>query len=264
MSETFSDLIDSIRDNLISVMAIFMIVVILIGYLLFVTNTILPQWQMRGDLTTRVAAAEGELEQSAQGQQSSVETLKTQITEAPDALANTADFLITEAQANQFLSDLYHHADMSNVEIAELQTQSNPSSDTEYLYDVKQFQLRVDGKLEQLIEFVARLKEVSQPSYILNNVAITHGALQDSLTMIILLYTSPYAPEYFVETNLNEAIAVTPPPIEESAPVRYVVLPGDTLLSLSRQFNITLPAIRQASNLTNNVVFPDQELLIPR
>jgi LysM repeat protein len=264
MNETLSDLIDNIRDNIISVMAIFMMVVILIGYLLFITNTILPQWQMRGDLITRVNSAQGELEQSAQGQESSVETLKSQITDAPDELANAADFLITEAKANQFLSDLYQYASMSNVEIAELQTQSNPSSDTESLFDVKRLQLRVDGKLEQLMEFLARMEEVSQPSYILNNVAITEGTPQDSLTMIILLYTSPYAPEYFAETNLHETNAILPPSLEESAPVRYVVLPGDTLLSISRQFNITFPAVRQVNNLVSNVISPDQELLIPR
>jgi LysM repeat protein len=264
MNDVFSDLLDRIRENLVSIMAVLMMVMILFGYLFYVLNTIMPQWQLRNDLITRVTAAEAEIAQSSQGQQSNVEELKNQISEAPNALANAADFLITEAQANQFLSDLYQYASLSDVEIVELQTQTNPSSDQDTLFIVKQFQLQVDGKLEKLIEFLARMEEVSQPSYILNNVRLTEGTPQDSLTMTIFLYTSPYAPEYFVETNPNTPIPLTSSPLPESAPLRYVVLPGDTLLSISRQFNISLSAIRQINDLAGNVISPNQELLIPR
>lgn len=264
MNETFSDLIERIQENLISIMAIFMIVVILIGYLLFTTKSILPQWRSRSDLITRVAVAEEEIAQSSRVQQTSVGTLKRQIDDAPDELSNAANFLITEAQANQFLSNLYQYANSNEVEIAELLTQSKPSSDSETLYNVKQFQLRVSGELEQLVAFLARLKEVSQPSYILTNVKISEGTIQDSLTMNIVLYTSPLAPGVTVATNLNDAINITPPSVQEPLPVRYTIQRGDTLLSISRQFNISIAAIRQANSFGESGLSTNQELLIPR
>lgn len=53
---------------------------------------------------------------------------------------------------------------------------------------------------------------------------------------------------YLTENNKNETI--------------YIVQKGDTLYSISRKFNIPVNELKEINNLTNNEIYPGQELII--
>lgn len=56
----------------------------------------------------------------------------------------------------------------------------------------------------------------------------------------------------------------TLPPTPTLAPIVYIVQPGDTLLSIARQFGTTGDALCTYNNLPDcNLIHPGQELLIP-
>lgn len=61
------------------------------------------------------------------------------------------------------------------------------------------------------------------------------------------------------KTKVNE---VKPPPPPTS--IFYTVEAGDTLFSISRKFNTTVDAIKQANNMTGNALSPGDQLRIPR
>jgi len=46
--------------------------------------------------------------------------------------------------------------------------------------------------------------------------------------------------------------------------LKYVIQPGDTLSKIARKFNTTVKAIKLANNLSTEIIFPDQEIKIPR
>lgn len=47
------------------------------------------------------------------------------------------------------------------------------------------------------------------------------------------------------------------------APTTHVIVPGDTLLGLAKQYGVTLEALRQANNLYTDLIYVGQELIIP-
>jgi LysM repeat protein len=55
----------------------------------------------------------------------------------------------------------------------------------------------------------------------------------------------------------------SPTPTLTPGPGNYVVQYGDTLLTIARKFNVTIPAIRSANGLTSDLIFAGQVLRIP-
>ena len=47
------------------------------------------------------------------------------------------------------------------------------------------------------------------------------------------------------------------------SPTTHIVVAGDTLLGLARQYDVTLEALRQANNLYTDLIYVGQELIIP-
>jgi len=263
-----TDLLENLRDNLVSVLGIFLIVVIIIGYLFFAISSILPQWQLRSELIPQVAVAELEATRAAQSSNTNIDTLRAQIKSAPTRLVETASrFMVADAREAQILDSIYQNAETNGVEIAELQIQSAPNSTEDNLYNIRRFQIDVAGPLPQLLTFLSNIEETSLPGFVLTNVLINQREPSDSLVMDVLLYTSPYVDDALAVTLVNESEAVdsaTPTPETEAiANGRYEVHRGDTLLSISLQYNVSMAALKSANSLSDNTIFPGQELLIP-
>ena len=267
-----TDLIDNLRENLVSALGIFLIVVIIIGYLAFSFTSILPQWQLRSELIPQVSTAELAVTQAAQSGNNNIETLRAQIESAPTRLVETASsFLVSDAREAQILDNIYQYAEANNVTVTELQIQTAPSGGEETPFTVRQFRIEVSGPIPQLIAFLAAIKETEQPGVVLTNVTMEQQSPADSLRMDVLLYTSALVDSALVPTpsadsGNNETVTTSPTPesvVASPANGRYEVRRGDTLLSVSLQHNVSLSALKNANQLSDNTIFPGQELVIP-
>lgn len=270
-----TDLIDNLRNNLVSALAIFLIVVIILGYLAFSITSIMPQWQMRSELMPQVAAAELQVTQAAQLSNTNIDTLRAQIESAPTRLVETASsFLVADAKEAQILDNLYQYAEQNGVAVAGLQVQSTPSTSEDELFGIRQFRVEISGSLPQLLTFLADVRETQLPGFVLTNVSINQQTPTDVLVMDIYLYTSSYvdaalAPTLAAPVTRESEVAApesTPTPeiaAAEAENGRYEVRRGDTLLSVSLQHNVSMSALKSANGLTDNTIFPGQELVIP-
>lgn len=268
-----TDLIENLRNNLVTALAAFLIVVIILGYLAFSMTSILPQWQLRSELLPQVAAAELQVTQAAQSSNTNISTLRAQIESAPTRLVETASsFLVADAREAQILDNMYQYAETNGVTVAGLQVQSTPSTTENELYSIRQFRIEVSGPLPQLLAFLADVRETRLPGFVLTNVRIDQQAPADLLVMDVYLYTSSYVDAALVPTLAapveSEAAAPAATPTPEAAPAivengRYEVRRGDTLLSVSLQHNVSMSALISANGLTQNTIFPGQELVIP-
>lgn len=268
-----TDLIENLRNNLVTALAIFLIVVIIIGYLAFSMTSILPQWQQRSALIPQVAAAELQVTQAALSSDNTIDTLRAQIASAPTRLVQTASsFMVADAKEAQILDNMYQYAEANGVTVAGLQVQSTPSTTEDELYSIRQFRVEVSGPLPQLLSFLADVRETELPGFVLTNVTINQQTPTDILVMDVYLYTSAYVDAALAPTmpaaESEAAVPAAATPTPESVVVsaengRYEVRRGDTLLSVSLQHNVSMSALKSANGLTDNTIFPGQELVIP-
>ena len=190
-------------DRLYSLLALVVIIVMGVGCVLFVMFSIVPQWQTRQTLASQLAALEQQLMEARKGQETSPQDLEVQLTQAQAALDEAASVFLSEAEAAGVLNSLYQYADESGVEIISLQEQAEPTGagegeeETENankgIYDVRMFQLQVEGSTPNLIAFVSQIEEAAYEGFVVTSVNIAESAGRHVLTMDISLYTSPYS-----------------------------------------------------------------------
>ena len=218
-------------ERLYSLLALIVIIAIAVGYVLFARFSILPQLQARNELSLQLAAAEQQLVQAQRSQEESPEGLDEQLAEAQAALEKAASIFLSEAEAAEVLKRLYQYADESDVEIVSLQergtgepevaaeaegegtgegegeaeAEAEAEGEVEIeveveredakkdTYDVRVFQLQVEGTPSNLIAFVSQIEEAAYKGFAITNVNIAEGEERPVLTMDITLYTSPYS-----------------------------------------------------------------------
>ncbi|MBL7182985.1 MAG: LysM peptidoglycan-binding domain-containing protein [Anaerolineae bacterium] len=189
------------RERLYSLLAFVVIIATGVGYAFFAISSIVPQWQIRQTLVSQLAAVEQQLMESRKGQETSLQNLEEQLAQAQAALDEAASIFLSEAEAAGVLTSLYQYADESGVEIISLQEQAEPEGEGEEetenvnkrIYDVRVFQLQIEGSTPNLITFVSQIEEAAYKGFIITNVNIAEGAGRHVLTMNISLYTSPYS-----------------------------------------------------------------------
>jgi len=59
------------------------------------------------------------------------------------------------------------------------------------------------------------------------------------------------------------AAAVTPPPVSTVAAKEHYVAPGDSLWKLSKQYGVSIDAIKAANNMTTDTVVLGKKMIIP-
>jgi tetratricopeptide (TPR) repeat protein len=189
-------------DRLYSLLALVVIIVMGVGCVLFVMFSIVPQWQTMQTLASQLAAVEQQLMEARKGQETSPQVLEVQLAEAQAALDEAASVFLSEAEAAGVLNSLYQYADESGVEIISLQEQAELEGEGEEetenankgIYDVRMFQLQVEGSTPNLITFVSQIEEAAYEGFVVTSVNIADGEEQHHvLTMDISLYTSPYS-----------------------------------------------------------------------
>lgn len=180
-------------ERLYSLLAIGVIAVALMGDIFFVGFSIVPQWQARDELAAQLTSAQQQLLEAQRTQEEDPNKLQEQLEAAQASLEEASNIFFSEPQAAEVLSKLYQYADESGVEVINLQNQPGPEQEEKLVYDVKMFQLQVEGTASNLIAYVSRIKEASFESFAITNVNITEGEELHTLTMDITLYTSPYS-----------------------------------------------------------------------
>jgi hypothetical protein len=228
--DTLNDIRDSLRENLLSVVALVFIFFILIAYAIFTITSIVPRWTTRQSLATQLVTMQQTVRQTQQQQTSSNDALQAQLAGTQAQLDAAARQFLTETQAATILDNLYRYASETGVVISGLQAQAPPTETvikTE-LYDIRIFALRVDGDVPPLLSFMGRLQETTWPGVALTQINLVENEVQATLTFTLSLYTSPYALGDAAATNIPFP-AVTPvfpepTPLPELIPISEVDL----------------------------------------
>jgi len=182
------------REQLYYLLPMAMIVIMMLGYLLFVMLSIVPQTRVMREKAYQLSSARRKLIEAEATQREVPNRLREQVAAAEVNLRETAKVFLSEPQAAEALGKLYQYADESGVKIIALQIQSGSQEVKKGVYDVKTFQLRAEGSLPALMDFISRIEEARfLKTFILTDINITEGEDLHILTMNITLYTSPYS-----------------------------------------------------------------------
>lgn len=179
-------------ERLYALLAIALIIIIALGYFLFINSSLLPQLQIRREWASQLTQAERDLLEAEASQDNISDELVQKVATAQARLDAAASAFLDEAQAAEVLGSFYRYASESGVEITDVQTQPGPEEAEKSIYDARTFQLQAEGSVFRLVDFVSRIKGEAK-SLVINNVNIAEGEDINSLTMDITLYTSPYA-----------------------------------------------------------------------
>lgn len=216
MNLDFEDILDTLRENLFTVLAVTIIVLLLIGYLVFTIRTVLPNWRLRTELVTQLDGLEAAYTDRTQQQQATTGQFDQQIEAAQAQFEQSTNQFLTEAQAAAFLERLYGIAATFGVAIVDLQAQAVPQGvaavGEKPIYDTRQFRLVVVGDLPNLNRFVGDIEDTAVLGVSLKNLLITADETGDShvLTLDLLLYTSPFSSGEAV-AELPEGLIPLPP-----------------------------------------------------
>jgi hypothetical protein len=206
---------DTLQNNRTSILPLAFIVLIGLGNMMLCSTSIIPQWKAYQDLSTQVKQGEDALKTLTDNQGSSVDSdvLNVQIANAQATLDKASDVFFSARQADDLMGKLYSYAKESGVDITGLQAQKSgqPVSD---LYDIRVFRLQVDGNFARLMNFVARIREATAPSFNIDNLKISRGEGSDTLTMDVVTYVSPRALNNLALGDVPPATAIldTPTP----------------------------------------------------
>jgi hypothetical protein len=210
-----NNLRDTLQNNRTSILPLAFIVLIGLGNMMLCSTSIIPQWKAYQDLSTQVKQGEDTLKTLSDNQGSSgdADALNGQIANAQATLDKASAIFFSARQADDLMGKLYGYAKESSVDITGLQAQkgTQPVSD---LYDIRVFRLQVDGNFARLMNFVARIREATAPSFNIDNLKISRGESSDTLTMDVIAYVSPRAVSNLQLGDVPPATAIldTPTP----------------------------------------------------
>ena len=197
-------------ERLYSLLAVVVILAAALSDVLFISFSIVPQWQIRSELASQLAMAEQQLLDAERAQEQNPDRLKEQLEAAQAELDEAASLFFSESQAAEVLNELYQYANESGVEITDLQSQPGTEEEKKEVYDIRTFQLQVTGSVLNLISFMSQIKEATFKSFTINNVNIAEGEKLHILTMDITLYTSPYSSGAAGQAEPSTIPTVTP------------------------------------------------------
>lgn len=224
--DTLYNIRDYLRDNLVNVLAGGMIVILVIGFMIYIASVLRPQLQTRNELATQVVAAQESLTQTQLSQNTLPDSLNAEIASSQTRLDELAAIFMTETQAADTLNNLYRYAEQTGVEVLDLQAQTGVETAVKDVYDARIFRIQVQGTSAGLLSYVNQISEASVPSFAVDSVKIEEAVDADTgenthlLTMDFVIYTSPYATETAVvdENGDDGFTSIIPTPMAPSTP----------------------------------------------
>jgi len=217
-------------ERLYTLLAVFAIIVIAFGYLLFAQSAIFPQLRARSQLRAQLTLAQQQSAESRKAQEKTPDNLKQQLATAQAALNGSAQVFLSDSQAAEALNRLYQHASDNGVKVVNLQAQSNPPKRSN-AYDIRTFRLQVEGLSLDLIHFMTQVNEATSPGFVISDVNIAQGQTTSVLTMNVALYTSPYASAAGPSPAITPTIQFVTPTPASATPMPTATLAADQLLA---------------------------------
>jgi LysM repeat protein len=191
--KTVSNLLQSLKQHRYTVLAVVLIFVIVLGYLLFYRASIAPALQAQSDARGALVSAQQALVDASRVQNTTPDQMQMQVLLAQTSLVEPLKGFLSDLQAGQILNVLYQYASASGVLITDLQTQPITNTDTKELFTITTARLHAQGDAHQLLDFVARIKDVTSQGFLINAVNLTTTQAIGNLTLNVTLYTSPFA-----------------------------------------------------------------------
>lgn len=183
----------NLRETLLRLLPILLIGVMLMINAMVIVTQIVPQWQLYTAAQTELASAEAQIAAASSVENDDKSVLAGQVEDANSAFQIVAQSLLTPAQPEEILGNLYVHADESGVTITGVLTQQSALETDTDLYTVRLFRVHVMGNVPRLMNFVMRVQEARIPSVQIDNLSISENEDSSDLTMDILLYNSAHA-----------------------------------------------------------------------
>lgn len=161
----------------------------------FCAMSIIPQWQIREELTAQVESGEISVAQmEQQATDDSVTVLQAQINRALTNLNEAVAIFMTEDQGYARLGRLYTYASESGTEVITVRSQPSTELNESDGFEIRVWRLQVEGYVLDLMDFIVLIREATIPSVVITNLSVTEiGDARSSLVMDILIYISPYA-----------------------------------------------------------------------
>lgn len=263
------DFLDTLRENLISIVAVIVIVALFLGYTYFTTNSILPQLRERQALLPQVEQLDGDIAIGQGTQSQSFDTLLTRLESGPERLALSANRLLAPSVPDRMVDALYRYASDTGVNIVELTVSTLPNTETALVRETI-FLMRASGDFLDLTRFVGAIEEATTSGFVLSNLLMTANGDEGTLTATVTLYDSSLSTTVPGEIPLTAgetsggttALAPTPTPVPPR--LQHQVVAGETLLNIAVAYKVPLDALRDANGLQESNVEPGQLLTIPR
>lgn len=198
-----------LRTRAKSLLPTAMIALILVGGSLFAATSILPKWQLHQMLLADKALVDQAAASAEESRQSVPDVLQARLSQMQTSLSEVAGGFLSDYQAAEIIDRLYQYAAENQVTIVELQAQPSPEIELKDIYDIRTFQLQVEGDTLDLMHFVSSIQETQIPSVLLTNLTLQEAEEGNYSILIVdlVLYTSPYA-----SSELLAGLQPTPSP----------------------------------------------------
>lgn len=216
----------SLFDRLRALLPMLLMLLIGMGNAMFCSTTVLPQWRTYEALASDVSEARSSLDTSEEEDNTAL--LQAQIEGAQDDLNQASEIFLTELQIDEVMARLYSYADMASVEISNLLFQEPTQDEDSNPFNQRVFRLQVDGEVPRLMAFVSSIREATLPTVAISNLDLrTGGREEDTLTMELVLYTSPF--------SSGDVLATVPEMVMPTAVPTATPPGGETIVNTSAE-----------------------------
>lgn len=244
---------DSLRTTLFRWLPIFLLMLVVLGLTLYGVRTVLPRWQSYATLAAGIETQQVlvSTQLAAQDGGDNLAILQSQIDNVNKALSAAGEPFLSNAEADEVLNRLYRYAYARGVRVVNLQAQQPAAATTPVAktppYEMRRYQLQVDGGVANLIDFLANFQDASLPSVNIANMDVAQNGDQALLTMNLQIYTSPYASGHALDplptpapiTPTEEPTATRPPTETPVAVAAVITLTPTPLPSATPTFTVT-------------------------
>ena len=216
---------DALRDKIMPRLPLILLGIIVLGQIAFGLLVIIPSWQEHTALAADIDQSRITADRKLQEESDTTDVLRAQLVSVEDQFNSAASTFLIKSEADSILDQLYIYAADSAVKITDL-TAGEDSSQVNAV-QVYSYNVRVEGDIRHLMNFITLVKEAAVSSVVIENLTIVEGETQDVLTMGIQLYVSPFATDVMFSA-LPDVITPTPVAPYPTAPPTATFTPTVT------------------------------------